>query len=131
MILGFFAGARVCAAACLLTFILHHYEGRRLITQRSKSRRFFHSRSLIFIDDWPRDRLLVTDYGGYLNLLNSAVTFGLAQSEEAVARSYRDAALDYLVQSQLSCSQRRSKDLGDRTFEIFYRCNTRNCRLVA
>ena len=73
---------------------------------------------MIFIDDWPRDSLLVTDYGGYLNLLNSAVTFGLAQSEEAVARSYRDATLDFLVQSQLSCSQRRSKDLWDRTFEI-------------
>ena len=112
MILGFCAGARV-SAACLLTFILHRYEGCRLITQRSKSRRFFQSRSLISIDDWPRDRLLVTDYGGYLNLLNSAVTFGLAQSEEAVARSYRDAALDYLAQSQLSCSLRRSKDLGD------------------
>ena len=43
---------------------------------------------MIFIDDLPKDRLLITDYGGYLNLLNSAVTFGLAQSEEAVARSY-------------------------------------------
>ena len=62
--------------------------------------------------------MLITDYVGYLNLLNSAVTFGLAQSGEAVARSYRDAALDFLVQSQLSCTQRQSKDLGDRIFEI-------------
>ena len=51
-----------------------------------------------FIDDWPGDRLLITDYGGYLNLLNLAVTFGLDQSEETVARSYRDAVLDYLAQ---------------------------------
>ena len=91
---------------------------------------FFIADHCFAIDDWPGDLLLITDHGGYLNLLNPAVTFGLAQSEEAVARSYRDAALDYLAQGQLSCSLRRSKNLGDRIFEIFYLCNTRNCRLV-
>ena len=72
---------------------------------------FFIADHCFAIDDWPGDRLLITNCDGYLNLLNTAVTFGLAQS-------YRDAALDYLV----AC--------GDRIFEIFYRCNTRNCRLV-
>ena len=76
------------------------------------------------IDDWPGDRLLITDCGGYLNLLISVVTFGLAQSEESVARSYRDAALDYLAQGHLSCGLQRTKDLGGRIFEIFYSCNT-------
>ncbi len=69
---------------------------------------------MIFIDDWPRDRLLVTDYGGYLNLLNSAVTFGLAQSEEAVARSYRDAALAYLV----VCGDRKTLGIEHLRFSI-------------
>jgi len=78
------------------------------------------------IDDWPGDRLLITDCGGYLNLLTSVVTFGLAQSEEAVARSYRDAALDYLAQGQLSCGLQRTKDLGGRIFEIFYICDAQN-----
>ena len=78
------------------------------------------------IDDWPGDRLLITDCGGYLNLLISVVTFGLAKSEEAVARSYRDAALDYLAQGQLACGLQRTKDLGGRIFEIFYSCNARN-----
>ena len=56
--------------------------------------------------------MLVTDNGGYLNLLNSSATFGLAQFEEAVTRSYLDAALDSLAQGQFFCSLRRSKDLG-------------------
>ena len=55
---------------------------------------FFVTDHRFFIDDWPGDRLLVTDHSGYLNLLNSAVSFFLAQSEEAVTRSYLDAALD-------------------------------------
>jgi len=78
------------------------------------------------IDGWPGDRLLITDRGGYLNLLTSAVTFRLAKSEEAVARSYRDAALDYLAQGQLSCGPQRTKDLGGRIFEIFYSCDAQS-----
>ena len=30
------------------------------------------------VDDWPGDRLLITDCGGYFNLLISTVTLGLA-----------------------------------------------------
>ena len=87
---------------------------------------FFIADHCYAIDDWPGDRLLIADCGGYLNLLISVVTFGLAQSEESVARSYRDAALDHLAQSQLSCSLNRAKDLGGRIFEIFYSCNIQN-----
>ena len=90
---------------------------------------FFIADHCFAIDDWPGERLLITDCGGYLNLLNTAVTFGLAQSEEAVAQSYRDAALDYLAQGQLSCSMRRTKVCRNLVFEIFYYCNTRNYRL--
>ena len=68
---------------------------------------FFIADHCFAIDDWPGDRLLITNCDGYLNLLNTAVTFGLAQS-------YRDAALDYLAQGQLSCTVRRTKDCGDR-----------------
>ena len=69
MILRFCATAHVSAAARLLTFILHRCSGRRLLIQRSESRRFFRSRSLFFIDDWSRDCLLITDFDEYLNFL--------------------------------------------------------------
>ncbi len=70
--------------------------------------------------------MLIADCGGNFNLLISVAWFGLAQSEQAVARSYSDAALDHLTQGQLSCSLNREKDLGGRIFEIFYSCNMQN-----
>ena len=106
-----------CAFLLLLAFSLSSYIVNRAVDYSFNAPNhedFFIADHCFAIDDWPGDRLLVTNCDGYLNLLNTAVTFGLAQSEEAVAQLYLDAALDYLAQGQLSCTVRRTKDCGDR-----------------
>lgn len=74
------------------------------------------------VDDWPGDRLLITDCGGYVNLLISTISLGLAQSDAAVTARYLEAALSYLGRMQQTCHVVRMEDLGGRIFEVFYRC---------
>ena len=74
------------------------------------------------VDDWPDDRLLITDCGGYVNLLISTISLGLAQSDAAVTARYLEAALRYLGRTQQPCHAVRTEDLGGRIFEVFYRC---------
>ena len=74
------------------------------------------------VDDWSGDRLLVTDCGGYVNLLISTISLGLSQSDAAMTARYLEAALSYLDRTQQPCHAVRTEDLGGRIFEVFYRC---------
>ena len=74
------------------------------------------------VDDWPGDRLLITDCGGYVNLLISTISLGLTQSDAAVTARYLEAALSYLGRTQQTFHVVRMEDLGGRIFEVFYRC---------
>ena len=48
------------------------------------------------IENQPTERLLITDCGGYLNVLQSTFTLGLSLSSERTLKSYSDAAKAYL-----------------------------------
>ena len=74
------------------------------------------------VDDWSGDRLLITDCGGYVNLLISTISLGLTQSDAAVTARYLEAALSYLGRTQQTFHVVRMEDLGGRIFEVFYRC---------
>ena len=44
------------------------------------------------IENQPRERMLITDCGGYLNVLQSTFTLGLSLSSEQTSKSYSHAA---------------------------------------
>jgi len=74
------------------------------------------------IDDEPRERLLITDCGGYLNVLTSAITLGLSRSSEEISSIYRIATEEYLDSKYADCEIDKVIDYGGRLFEIYYHC---------
>ena len=76
------------------------------------------------IDDEPGERLLITDCGGYLNVITSTLTLGLLTSSENTTNTYRAATEYYLDSKYESCNIKNLHDYGGRLFEIFYRCES-------
>ena len=74
------------------------------------------------IENQPRERMLITDCGGYLNVLQSTLTLGLSISSEQTSKSYSYAAKAYLDSKYEGCEFPEVTDLGGRIFEIFYFC---------
>ena len=75
------------------------------------------------IDDQPRQRLLVTDCGGYQNVITSVITLGLSRSSQEVAAVYSAAASRYLEAIYSGCEISVFSDLGGKIFEVFYSCS--------
>ena len=74
------------------------------------------------IENEPLERLLITDCGGYLNVVVSTLTIGLAQSGVKTTRRYMSAAETYLQSKYSVCTVTNHRDHGGRIFEIFYAC---------
>ena len=74
------------------------------------------------IENQPGERLLITDCGGYINVLIATFTLGLSFSSERIVRTYNNAAKDYLDSKYEGCKISKLTDLGGRIFEIFYTC---------
>ena len=77
------------------------------------------------IEDQPGVRLLITDCGGYVNVLTSTLTMGLSHSSERTSATYKNATNEYLGLFYEECEIRSSRDLGGRMFEFFYSCPSR------
>ena len=77
------------------------------------------------IENQPRERMLITDCGGYLNVLQSTFTLGLSLSSERTLKSYIDAAKAYLDSRYEGCEFSEVTDLGGRIFEMYYFCEGR------
>ena len=77
------------------------------------------------IENQPRERMLITDCGGYLNVLQSTFTLGLSLSSERTLKSYIDAAKAYLDSRYEGCEFSEVTDLGGRMFEMYYFCEGR------
>ena len=73
------------------------------------------------IENQPRERLLITDCGGYLNVISSTVTLGLSLSSEDKASAYIEVAKEYLETKYESC-QVTKLSTWEANFEIFYSC---------
>ena len=76
------------------------------------------------IDDEPGERLLITDCGGYLNVITSTLTLGLLTSSGNTTNTYRAATKYYLDSKYESCNIKNLHDYGGRLFEIFYSCES-------
>ena len=74
------------------------------------------------IEDQPGVRLLITDCGGYANVLTSTLTMGLSHSSERTTATYKNATNEYLGLFYEECEISSSRDLGGRMFEFFYSC---------
>ena len=74
------------------------------------------------IENQPGERLLITDCGGYINVLIATFTLGLSFSSERIVQTYNNAAKDYLDSKYQDCKISKLTDLGGRIFEIFYAC---------
>ena len=77
------------------------------------------------IENQPIERLLITDCGGYLNVLQSTFSLGLSLSSERTVQFYSGAAKAYLDTKYVGCEFSEVTDLGGRIFEIFYFCEGR------
>ena len=77
------------------------------------------------IEDRPGVRLLITDCGGYANVLTSTLTMGLSHSSERTTATYKNATNEYLGLFYEECEISSSRDLGGRMFEFFYSCPSR------
>ena len=74
------------------------------------------------IEDQPRQRLLITDCGGYINVLVSTLSLGLSRSSERTSTIYKNATKEYLGGKYAECEITKARDLGGRMFEFFYNC---------
>ena len=77
------------------------------------------------IENQPRERMLITDCGGYLNVLQSTFTLGLSLSSERTLKSYSDAAKANLDSKYEGCEFSEVTDLGGRILEMYYFCEGR------
>ncbi len=77
------------------------------------------------IEDQPNQSLLITDCGGYINVLVSTLSLGLSRSSERISTIYKDATKEYLSIRYAECEITKSRDLGGRMFEFFYSCPSR------
>ena len=78
------------------------------------------------IEDQPGERLLITDCGGYINVLVATFTLGLSISSERTSKRYENATKEYLDSNYEVCKINKFIDLGGRIFEVFYRCESTN-----
>ena len=76
------------------------------------------------IEDQPGERLLITDCGGYINVLVATFTLGLSLSTERISTTYKNATEEYLNSKYEGCELTSSSDLGGRIFEVFYSCES-------
>ena len=76
------------------------------------------------IENEPGERLLITDCGGYINVLIATFTLGLSFSSERIVQTYTNAAKNYLDSKYDVCKISKLTDLGGRIFEIFYVCES-------
>ena len=76
------------------------------------------------IENQPGERMLITDCGGYINVLISTFTLGKSFSSERIVQTYSKAAKKYLDSKYEGCKFSNLTDLGGRIFEIFYICET-------
>ena len=81
------------------------------------------------IEDQQGERLLITDCGGYLNVIVSTLTLGMSRSVKRTSRVYLAATNQYLKDKYGRCEITRSRDLGGRMFEIIYRCKATDEKL--
>ena len=80
--------------------------------------------SFLGIENQPRERLLITDCGGYINVLIATFTLGLSFSSERIVQTYSNAAKKHLDSKYEGCKISKLTDLGGRIFEIFYVCES-------
>ena len=76
------------------------------------------------IENQPGESLLITDCGGYINVLIATFTLGLSFSSERIVQTYTNAAKNYLDSKYDVCKISKLTDLGGRIFEIFYVCES-------
>ena len=74
------------------------------------------------IEDDGVGAILITDCGGYLNVMISTLSFGLLKSNPTKRDPYVSAASAYLVAKRSKCFLQSVDDLGGRIFEISYKC---------
>ena len=74
------------------------------------------------IEDDGKKKMLITDCGGYLNVISATVTFSLFKSSDKTKLRYVNAAMIYLNEKSQKCQIDETKDLGGRIFEISYEC---------
>ena len=82
------------------------------------------------IENQPGERLLITDCGGYINVLIATITLGLSFSSERIVQTYNNAAKKYLDSKYEGCKISKLTDLGGRIFEIFYVCESYKIKVV-
>ena len=82
------------------------------------------------IENQPGERLLITDCGGYINVLIATITLGLSFSSERIVQTYNNAAKKYLDSKYEGCKISKLTDLGGRIFEIFYVCESYKVKVV-
>ena len=76
------------------------------------------------IENQPGERMLITDCGGYINVLISTFTLGMSFSSQRIVQTYSKAAKKYLDSKYEGCKFSNLTDLGGRIFEIFYICES-------
>ena len=74
------------------------------------------------IEDGDQSMMLITDCGGYLNVISATLTLGLIKSSKKTKSRYINAAQIYLDDKVLECTIINVKDLGGRIFELEYEC---------
>ena len=74
------------------------------------------------IEDDGVSAILITDCGGYLNVMIATLSFGLLKSNPTKRDPYISAARAYLVAKRSKCFLQSVDDLGGRIFEISYKC---------
>ena len=74
------------------------------------------------IEDDGVGAILITDCGGYLNVMIATLSFGLLKSNLTKRDPYISAARAYLVEKGTKCFLESVDDLGGRIFEISYKC---------
>ena len=74
------------------------------------------------IEDDSVSKLLITNCGGYLNVIDAVITLGLLKSNATTRNAYTSAAQSYLDEKSQYCLIESADDLGGRIFEITYSC---------
>jgi len=74
------------------------------------------------IEDDSVGKMLITNCGGYLNVMVALLTLGLLKSKATTRDSYISAAQSYLDAQSEHCLVESADDLGGRIFEITYNC---------
>ncbi len=82
------------------------------------------------IEDDSVSKMLITNCGGYLNVVVAVITLGLLKSKSTTKDAYISAAQSYLDEQSQHCLIESADDLGGRIFEITYRCSALEADLI-